>query len=675
MCGIAGILSSSPLPPAARTALDAMTSAVHHRGPDSKGSFHANEEGVLLGHQRLAIVDPSASGSQPMQSSDGRFVINFNGEIYNHRTLRRRLDRQASGIWRGGSDTEVLLATIETLGLDAALDEIRGMYAFSLYDREQGVAHLVRDRFGEKPLYFCKIGRDTLVFGSELSCLERHPGFRRTIDQDALAHYFRFGYIPAPQSIYRDVFKLRPGHLLSIPLKDLARLPNDEDLLSSARRYWPRAKANPAERNAPGEFSADDYRSQVETALREAITSQLCADVPVGIFLSSGIDSTTITALACEIAGKPLPSFTLGIDDATVSPLADSADESTHAAKIATYLGTQHHEVRVDSQMVARAARTMGRVYDEPFADSSQLLSTLLAESARAEVKVCLAGDGADELFGGYNRHVWIHNNWAGLHALPDVTRRLGAGVIRHLNSNALERVYANVHGALPRRLRVTDLGAKLDKVAAALSQNDLWAVYRQLATRSDERLVRTSKHEQKHPLRVRADGAGVLRPHYLAKQRSPAEQFMAWDIEGYLAGDILTKLDRASMHYGLETRLPYLDGRVSDVAARLPVSAKFNRHQGKRVLREILARRIPERLIARPKTGFSVPLDQWLRTSLRGFAEDQLAPERLDACDCLDGDKIRTLWREHQRGSRNHGDAIWHVLMFSAWMSRDSTG
>ena len=617
-----------------------MTDAIAHRGPDAGGEWVDAACGLALGHRRLSIVDLSPAGAQPMLSHSGRYVTVFNGELYNYETLRSALP---PAVWRGHSDTEVLLQAIEAWGLSATLTRTVGMYAFALWDVHERALFLVRDRFGEKPLYYGLAG-GALLFGSELKALTVAPGWQGDLDRDALDDYTRHGVIHAPRSIYRNVKKLPAGCWLRVDLKDAGRA-----LQLQPQAYWSleEAVAEPVAR-ATDEQAAD----QLEMLLKQAVAGQMVADVPVGAFLSGGIDSSIIVALMQAQAARPVKTFSIGFNE-------PGYNEAKHAKAVAVHLHTDHTELYVTPEQARAVIPQLPRMFDEPFGDSSQIPTFLVAQLARTKVTVSLSGDGGDELFGGYNRYFWAERYWARMRRVPRALRSLAAQGVRSVSPAVWDAFWR----LLPHGAQLAQPGDKLYKLADLAGARDgreayawLIAQYRgreSLVFGSGERTVATA---HSHSLWER-HGRGL------------AANMMLADAQGYLPDDILVKVDRAAMAVGLETRTPFLDHRVAEFALHLPIDQKIRGGVGKWLLRQVLHRHVPASLIDRPKMGFGVPIDAWLRGALREWAEDLLDPGRMAVEGYLNVAPIREAWREHQSGRRNHQHFLWNILMFEAWM------
>ena len=641
MCGLSGLLDRgrSHSPEALTELALAMADAVGHRGPDDRGAWADADAGVALGHRRLAVIDRSERGHQPMVSPSGRHVVAYNGEIYNFRQLRAELE-STGWRFRGGSDTEVLLAAVERWGLDGALRRCNGMFAFALWDGGDRRLHLVRDRFGEKPLYYAWVG-DVLLFGSELKALRAHPGFRPAIDRDALALYLRHNCVPAPRTIYRDVAKLAPGAVLTVAAGDPSP--------PVVRSHWSAGTAVEAARAAPLDGGDEELADELEALLGDAVALRLEADVPVGAFLSGGVDSSLVTALMQARSGRAR-TFTIGFDD-------PAYDESRDAARVAAHLGTDHTELRVSPGEAMAVIPLLPELYDEPFGDSSQIPTALLSRLARRDVTVALSGDAGDELFAGYNRYAWCHplRRWQA--AVPRPVRSAVGGALGAVPQAGWDAVFRAAAPLAPPRLRLRNPGTKLQKLADVLP-----------AGSADETYLRLVSH-WKDPASVvlgAADRAGAVGvPPGLD---DPVERMMYRDLVTYLPDDILVKLDRASMGVGLEARVPLLDHRVVEFAWRLPLDVKLRGRQGKWLLRRVLHRYVPPELVDRPKAGFGLPIGSWLRGPLRPWAEDLLDEGRLRREGFLAPGAVRRAWSGHLAG-RDAAYRLWDVLMFQSWL------
>lgn len=636
MCGFAGLIPRDAVTPveAIDPVVAEMIAAIHHRGPDDFGIWSQSRPAVALGFQRLAIVDLSAAGHQPMCSSSGRFVLCFNGEIYNHHALRRKL--QSGGHrFRGHSDTEVLLEAIERFGLTASLSQCAGMFAFALWDRVEQRLTLCRDRFGEKPLYYGRIGGD-FVFASELHAVCRHPRFPNEICLDAATGFLRHGYVPAPASIYRDIFKLPPGTFLSIQAGGAATA-----ALPEPTPYWSveeHFQATPSRVGASDEQLTDEMEQQ----LLEVVREQCLADVPLGAFLSGGLDSSTIVSLMTRVCPSRVRTFTIGFHEA-------GFDEAQHAREVAAHLGTDHTELYVTAQDALAVIPELPRIYDEPFADGSQVPTRLLCEMARRHVTVCLSGDGGDELLNGYERYLAVNRIWGAVASLPHWSRRIAAQLLLAANGRA------------PRE---RGLRRKLAWATRMLDANNRSTAYRRAV----------SCNLEPADFVVGGSDAAHAFPNADWLAQTPFLRWMqATDLVTYLPDDILVKVDRAAMSVSLETRAPFLDHRFAEFAATLPLHALRRGGQGKWLLRQVLYRYVPRELVERPKRGFAVPLGIWLRGPLREWAEELLSEDRLNGTGLLATHSIRQVWSEHASGRHDHAARLWPVLMLQAWIEHRS--
>ena len=643
MCGIAGFLHREAfLPDSARGTARAMAESLVHRGPDDAGVWVDHDAGVALAHRRLAVIDRSPAGHQPMVSPSGRYIITFNGEIYNHREIRERVMRRhpQAITWRGNSDTEALLTAIEHHGLPETLQETIGMFAFALWDRSERTLYLARDRLGEKPLYF-GWQNGVFLFGSELKALAAHPSFRSEVDRGALSLFLRYNYIPAPWSIYCGIRKLAPGSFLKVTAPTAG---SDTGCTSEAQRYWSFPKAVSDGQARPFEGHAEEAVDALHDLLADAVRRQAIADVPLGCFLSGGIDSSTIASLMQAQSSKRVRTFTVGFQDRRYS-------EAVAAKAVADHLGTEHVELQVSHRDALNVIPQLPALYDEPFADASQIPTSLVARMTRGYVTVALSGDGGDELFGGYDRYR-AARIWRTLKRVPQPVRRLGRAAIKGIRPEWWDAM-------LPAR--IPSVGDRAHKAADVIDSDSIGDLYHRLVSywKTPGMVVRQATE----PPTVLGD------PTAWPQALEPESRMMAVDSVTYLPDDILVKVDRAAMAVSLETRAPFLDHRVVEFAWRLPLSMKICNGQGKWALRQILYRYVPRRLVDRPKMGFGVPLGPWLRGPLRDWAETLLDERRLRSDGFFLPAPIRAKWVEHLSGRRHWHYYLWSVLMFQAWL------
>ncbi len=649
MCGIAGLFDPRHVaePSELERQVAAMTATLVHRGPDAEGAWSDPARGIAFGHRRLAVVGLGPGGAQPMASADGRWVLDYNGELYNHRELRTRL--AAEGVpFRGGSDTEVLVSAVQQWGLDRALDAIEGMFAFALWDRRDGELHLARDRFGEKPLYYGWIGA-RFAFASELKAICAVPGFTRSVDRAAVALYLRHNCVPAPFTVYAGVAKLRPGEVATVGSGG----PAGE--APATRSYWSARDAVEAARRRPLDEPPAALADRLEAALSQSVASRMVADVPVGAFLSGGIDSSTVVALMQRHASNPVRTFTVGFADRAF-------DESAEAARVASHLGTEHVPLLLSDRDAAEVIPALPDIWDEPFGDVSEIPMHLVSRLARSQVTVALSGDGGDELFAGYNRHAWLERIWRRSSVLPAPLRRAGGAVLARVPPGSVETA-ARAAARLSPRLEVRNPSFKVAKVAKVLGSAGPEDAYFSLVSYWDE--------AESLVLGAGPSVSIAARPDEWPALGGFTEQMLWLDLVGYLPDDILTKLDRAAMAVSLETRVPFLDRAVLDLAWRLPMEVKLRDGETKWLLRRVLERHVPAELFERPKMGFGFPVGEMLRGPLRPWAEDLLDAGRLRRQGLLDPGPIVRAWHRHLRGRADLAHELWAVLALQAWLER----
>lgn len=647
MCGFAGFADPRDAREGELVAVcTRMRDTLVHRGPDDSGTWVDPPAGVALGSRRLAILDLSPTGHQPMVSANGRWTLAYNGEVYNHADLARRL-RTTGWEPAGSSDTEVLLAAIEAWGPHRAAREANGMFGFAAWDSWERRLHLVRDRLGEKPVYWGWQGR-VLLFGSELKALRAHPDFAGEVDREALAVYFRRNCVPAPWSIYTGIHKLPPGTMVSIGPEEMARRSAEPVAYWSARTAVEAGTGARAAGVSPGEVV-----DELERLLGDAVEMRMEADVPLGAFLSGGVDSSTVVALMQARSSRPVRTFTVGFTDA-------GYDESADAAAVARHLGTDHTAVVLEPADTMAVLPLLPAMYDEPFADSSQIPTYLVSRVARQAVTVALSGDGGDELWAGYNRHVWGGRVWDRARGLPPAARRAAATVLARIPPERWDTLWDRASPVLPPMLRVRNPGTKIHKLAAVLPAGSPAALYQTLVSHwahPDELVIGAGDLDPLASL-VLPDGTDSL-----------TDQMMYLDLATYLPDDILVKVDRAAMAVSLETRVPMLDHRVVELAWRVPAAVKLHDGAGKWPLRQVLHRFVPPDLVDRPKMGFGLPLGEWLRTDLRPWAEDLLAAQRLSRDGYLQPTVVRHAWELHLSHRADLAHQLWDVLIFQAWL------
>lgn len=643
MCGFAGFFSKQQFAQPAELILKQMSDAIRRRGPDDEGQWWLADAGVGFSHRRLAIVDLSAAGHQPMPSASGRFMLVYNGEVYNHQQLRDELLAAGAVVnWRGHSDTETLLAGFEFWGVAGTLKRSIGMFALAVYDSQTAQLMLARDRMGEKPLYF-GWQQDSFLFGSELRSLEKHPAFSHQLNRDALVLYFRHNYIPAPFSIYQGIAKLAPATILTVDLTTRA---------TTAELYWDIATIA---RQPLLSCDSADAVAQLELLLTDAVRQQMVADVPLGAFLSGGVDSSTVVALMQAQSSRQIKTFSIGFED-------PKYNEAEFAAAVARHLGTEHTEWILTGQDALNAVPAISQVYDEPFADSSQLPTSLVCQLARQQVTVALSGDAGDELFNGYERYGITLQAQQKFAKTPLWFNQLVGRSLSALPPTLLQLLGHAAAAVLPERLRSADMAERLQRLGFLLQQADVRELY----------LALLSHHQSPHQLVL---GTQPQQPPLRAidwqiSETALQSRFAYLDLQTYLPDDILVKTDRAAMAVSLEGRVPLLDHRVVEFALQLPAGLKQQAGQSKWLLRQVLYRHVPPALIERPKRGFAVPVADWLRGPLRDWADHLLAPERLRSQQLLAEPLISRMWQQHRTGARDYGYQLWNVLMLQAWLA-----
>lgn len=654
MCGIAGFIqsSSSRSEDSAKLVIQRMTAAITHRGPDSLGFWSEEGPGVVLGHQRLSILDLSSAGHQPMQSACGRYILSFNGEIYNHLELRAQLKLEAlAPAWRGHADTETLLSAFAAWGVEPTLQAARGMFAISLWDTHLRILTIARDRMGEKPLYYGWQG-DIFLFGSELKALKQHPAFQGVIDRNSLTLLLRHNCIPAPFSIYRGIKKLKPGEYLNIPAGNF-----DAAKIAEPKSYWNFNDAVEKAVSEPFSGTTEQALNALDSQLSKSISEQMLADVPLGAFLSGGVDSSTVVALMQAQTHQPVSTFTIGFDEGEYN-------EAEAARNVARHLGTNHTELYVQPSDALNVIPHLHSVYCEPFGDSSQIPTFLVSQMAGQHVTVALSGDGGDELFGGYNRYLGARNVWSKMQRLPRSSRQFVASILRALPPATWDSGFNLAKPLLPRRFEIATPGDKAHKLADVLSLTDSHSFFRQLTShwKDPGSVVKDSQEPETLLTNSNAWPDADSFEHWM----------MAMDSQTYLPDDILVKVDRAAMACSLETRVPMLDHRVIELAWKMPLDLKIRNGQGKWLLRQVLYRYVPASLIERPKMGFGIPLGSWLRGPLRAWAAELLNESRLNREGYFHSEPILAMWKEHLSGRKNWQHHLWVILMFQSWLENE---
>ena len=643
MCGIAG-LASSQTSPQDGAVVERMLKTLTHRGPDGSGLWSDETHGILLGHRRLSIIDLSENGHQPMRSASGRYIVVYNGEIYNFRALRNELEKsRRAPTWRGHSDTEVLLACVEAWGFDETLRRLVGMFAMALWDRQSATLYLARDRMGEKPLYYGYIdGR--FAFASELRAIRVIAKRALDVDRDALAEYMRFGYVPAPRSIHRGIRKVPAGHVVTLSAA--------AGIASEPVAYW--SVDATAVRSLQQQLTScgdDELLNELHDRLRDAVVGQMVADVPLGAFLSGGVDSSTVVALMQSQSARRVRTYTIGFREGAYN-------EAPYARAVAKHLGTEHTELIVTAADALGLVQALPTIYDEPFADSSQIPTTLVARLTRSHVTVALTGDGADELFAGYPRYQLTTALWRRVRHQPLLIRRTLATALGAVSVQSWDRILR----FLPADVRASVNGRRVHRLAQLMVCDGLGEIYVRLM----------SRWQPEDDLVIGGSSLMLPSPDW-DMGRSDIDAMRIWDLKNYLSDDLLVKVDRASMSASLETRAPMLDHRVVELALALPARALVRNGVGKWALRRVLDRYVPRALIERPKAGFEVPLGDWLRGPLRSWAQSLLEPCRLRREGYLNANKVGLMWDQHLSGRADRSPYLWNVLMFEAWLDAES--
>ena len=656
MCGITGIFGNLRKEEF-DSSIHEMSATLNHRGPDDAGTWINEENGVAFGHQRLSIIDLSSAGHQPMVSHCGRFTTVFNGEIYNHLQLRDKLNTSANKqSWKGHSDTETLVTAFSQWGIEKTLQQLVGMFAIAVWDFKEKRLFLIRDRFGEKPLYY-GWSNGVFLFGSELKALQKYKRFSNQIDRGALSLYMKYMYVPTPYSIFKDIYKLEPGCILQIdkgakPPTLPFFAPFRDQGINIAQWYSISNMAQAGQKNLITD--QNDAVDLIEKTLLESVRSQLISDVPLGAFLSGGIDSSVITALMQKVCKDPVKTFTIGFEES-------SFNEAVYAKEVSRHLGTEHHELYVTSSDAFKVIPHLPTLYDEPFADSSQIPTYLVSKLARESVTVSLSGDAGDELFGGYSRYLWGSRVWNKVRWMPLIVRQTLGVAINKISVNTWD----SIGNSLPNSSRVSLMGDKAHRMAHRLKNvKSLDDVYHSLVTEGykEDGLVVNDKAA----LITKLDNNDIVSGIVDSEHR-----MMLLDSLTYLPDDILTKVDRAAMGVSLETRIPFLDYRVAELAWRLPLDTKINNGETKWPIRQVLYKYVPKELIERPKAGFAIPVGQWIRGPLREWAADLLNEERIRREGYFNPELVQQLWQQHLSGKYDWTPRLWAILMFQAWLDK----
>ena len=655
MCGIVGYLGGNHFCNEIETdnILKKMSDQIYNRGPDSSGTWVDLKNKIGFAHRRLAILELSGSGHQPMKSTSGRYVLTYNGEIYNHLELRKDLNKINPLLsWNGASDTETLLACFDEWGIKDTISNLSGMFAMAVWDKELNQLSLIRDRLGEKPLYYGWQGdgaNKTFIFGSELKPLKNHPQFENNIDRNSLALYMRYNYVPAPHSIYENIMKLEPGMLATITLASGSLL---------KEKYWDALSVAKEGLKNPFQGNEDSATDELEKILKKSISQQMLSDVPLGAFLSGGVDSSLVVALMQEESTRPVKSFTIGFDE-------EEFNEAEYAKKVANHIGTEHTDLYVSSKQALDIIPDLPKFYSEPFSDSSQIPTYLVSSLARKDVTVSLSGDGGDELFCGYNRYIFTSKLWKSIKSSPLALRKSLARNVNKIPNNWINNSFSALNRITPKIFNAIQLGDKFQKGINVLDSENINELYKRLIS---------NWHDPSSIVINGVEGKTIFsKDDYSLDEFNVIQKMMYIDSVTYLPDDILTKVDRAAMAVSLETRVPFLDHKVVEFSWRLPDSMKLKNGVGKWLLREVLYRHVPRELIERPKMGFGVPIGLWLKGPLKDWAEELLDETRLHSDGLFHPSLVRKMWNEHLSGVRNWQSQLWAVLMFQAWLEDNS--
>ena len=640
MCGIFGVFSKE-LPRDIDRILNNSLFELKHRGPDDSGTWCNFQSGIAFGHTRLSILDLTSAGHQPMTSPSERYVISFNGEIYNHLLLRKNINKMH---WKGHSDTETLLACFDVWGVKKTLENISGMFALALWDKKEGKLILARDRFGEKPLYYGYVS-NMFVFSSELNPIRVMPNFKGDINRNALSNYLRYLYVPTPECIFEGLYKLKAGSWIEISTKQVSNY-----IVPKPKIYWSAVEQTVLGERDNINFKSDkDAVDRLEVLLGSSVSRQMLSDVPLGAFLSGGVDSSTIVALMQSMSARRIDTFSIGFYE-------DEYNEAKYAKSIAKHIGTNHTELYIKSSDAIELIPSLSHMYDEPFADSSQIPTFFVSKLAREKVTVSLSGDGGDEIFGGYNRYFFANGPWKSIKKIPLPVRSMLSGLMTSISPVLYDRIYKLIFKFL-YSTGTDSVGNKVHKIASILSCSNEKDLYHRLTQLCDPNKL------------VLGAGKNIYIDDDWDRVSNPISKMMAADTTNYLSDDILLKVDRAAMSVSLETRIPFLDHRIYEFASRLPMNYKFRDGTGKWILRELLYRHVPKKLIERPKMGFGIPIDDWLRGPLKDWACDMLNSNRIKEEGYLNQNLVKRIWSNHVDKSVNSGLLLWGILMFESWL------